>query len=306
MDEEPDQVRDTASPPAVGRVVAVGTVRALLFGVWALLALLVVVFWIAVCSGSVGDFLSPPTGGRAVDVTPSIGEARESLVDTVILVIVQAVVIAAMVVAVPRVRASHPRHRLPVPGESRSRRWVYTGAVFAGAGLIAAQVFAGPDDPIRPGGLGSDTTARLLAEARALLAGFLEEPFFSMLPVLGLALVPLRWTRGKRAVVWLVVAVVVSACGRAALHMYQGGWPATAAMFWGAATVYAYYRYRSIMGLIVVHTLWNLVAITQFGDSHIDHVILVGFAVLVAGFVVAVTWSGMRTRATDPSPEPDE
>ncbi|MFI9507314.1 type II CAAX prenyl endopeptidase Rce1 family protein [Nocardia sp. NPDC052566] len=302
MEQMRDQPRERANRTSVPREAAVGLVRVVIVGAWGMLALLVVLFWISDWCESVREFAAVRVGSRPADAALPVAEARESLIGTLIVVVVQAVVIAGIVVAVPRLRASHVLHRLAVPSESLTRRRVYSAAMFAAAGLIGAQVFAEPGAPVRPGGIGTEAAARHLAEIRALLAGCLEEPFFSMLPVLGLALLPIRWTRGLRGRGALIVAVVVSACGRAALHLYQGGWPAAAALLWGAAAVYAYYRYRSIMGLIGAHTLWNLVAVTQYGGSHIAQVVAIGFAVLIAGFGVEVTWPRMRTAPADAQP----
>lgn len=115
---------------------------------------------------------------------------------------------------------------------------------------------------------------------RALIAGAVEEPFFSALPVLLLALVSQR----RSVAPWMVaVAIALSATGRAAIHLYQGVPNALGAFFWGAVAVYAYYRYRSLLGLIIGHGLWNAIVFTGNADLHILQMIAIGSAIALAG-----------------------
>lgn len=303
MDKVPVRLR-SKSAPSTSAAVVIRLMHAMMFALWVLAAVMVASFWSDVISTSMRAFTSPLVDSRPDYATAAA--AGEALTMTVIAIVAQIVFLAGIVAVIPRVRVSHRRHRLPVPPESNARRRIYAAAIFAAAGLMAALAFDGPGAEPRPAGSDVDETARLLGDIRTLLAGCVEEPFFSMLPVLGLAMLPVRWCRGRRGVAALICVVAVSAIGRGAMHIYQGGWPAAAAVFWGAATVYAYYRYRAITGLIAVHTLWNLVAITQYGRTPIDQAILISLAVLAAGFVVAVTWPGSARNGLPPTCSDDE
>src|SRR3989442_13266541 len=118
MDEVQGQPRDDPRSMVVGRSVAVATARALIVGIWAMLALLVLLFWVVICAGSVNDYLSSTPGGpRSADAPTSVVEASNSLVITVFMLLLQTAVIAGLVAAVPRLRTRHSRHRLPVPSE---------------------------------------------------------------------------------------------------------------------------------------------------------------------------------------------
>ncbi|MFI8977217.1 type II CAAX prenyl endopeptidase Rce1 family protein [Nocardia asteroides] len=277
----------------------------MMFMLWVLAAVVVASFWVDVISTSIRAFTAPLADSGPDQATTA---AAGGLAMTVVAIVAQIGFLVGIVAVVPRVRVSHRLHRLPVPPEPIARRRISTAAIFAAAALMAAVAFEGPRAVPRPAGNDADGTARLFGDIRTLLAGFAEEPFFAMLPVLVLAMLPARWCRGQRGVAALTCVVAVSAIGRGAMHMHQGGWPAAAAVFWGAATVYAYYRFRAITGLIAVHTLWNVVAITQYGGTPLDRSILIGLAVLAAGFVVAVTWlDSTPTRSdreeSEPAPE---
>lgn len=118
-----------------------------------------------------------------------------------------------------------------------------------------------------------------------LFAGLTEEVFFSALAVLV----------GLRLRINFVVVIVISALLRGALHMYQGLWPAVGAVLWGALAVFAYYRYRSVMGLVVAHSIYNLaVAAGWAGQRWLE---VAAAAVFVGAAVVyVVSCEGSRER----------
>ncbi|WP_280422808.1 CPBP family intramembrane glutamic endopeptidase [Nocardia carnea] len=126
--------------------------------------------------------------------------------------------------------------------------------------------------------------------------------------MLFLAALPARWTSGIRSTVTLTIAITVSAVGRALIHLYQGTWPAAAALCWGAAAVYLYYRYRVLLALIAVHTLWNLAVLTQYSAAGANRFVLVTLAVLAGAAIITLTWQGLNPPAahwTPHEPAPD-
>ncbi|MDV6277759.1 CPBP family intramembrane glutamic endopeptidase [Rhodococcus erythropolis] len=107
-----------------------------------------------------------------------------------------------------------------------------------------------------------------------LFAGLSEEVFFAGLAVLV----------GLRFRINLAVVIGISAILRGAMHVYQGLGPEIGAMLWGGFAVFAYYRYRSVLGLAVPHSIFNFgVAAGWMGQRWLVvtvAVVLVGFAVV--------------------------
>lgn len=73
-------------------------------------------------------------------------------------------------------------------------------------------------------------------------------------------------TTARVRVAVIVAFVVAGGILRGAIHWYQGLVPATIAAAWGAATVLIYWRWQSILGLVVVHSWYN--STTLLPDDH--------------------------------------
>ncbi|WP_256933074.1 CPBP family intramembrane glutamic endopeptidase [Rhodococcus sp. MH15] len=87
----------------------------------------------------------------------------------------------------------------------------------------------------------------------------------------------------------------ISAILRGALHVYQGWELAVGAMLWGGFAVFAYYRYRSLLGLVVPHSIFNLgVAAGWMGQRWL----VVAVAVVVVGFAVVYIAEIERSRGS--------
>lgn len=99
-----------------------------------------------------------------------------------------------------------------------------------------------------------------------IYSGPFEEPVFVALPILGASLVTLFLNQygSARAAQWFVmcampVLVIASLVGRAGIHLYQGADAAIAAVVWGAAALLLYLRWRSLVGLVLGHVVYNVV-----------------------------------------------
>ncbi|KMV18299.1 hypothetical protein ACT17_11735 [Mycolicibacterium conceptionense] len=123
-----------------------------------------------------------------------------------------------------------------------------------------------------------------------------EEATFAAIPAaaagLAIALCARRWPIGPTGRYGILVACVVfGAVLRAMLHLYQSPEAAVMALGWGAASVLIYWRWRSIAGLVVVHSWYNSVALLSEGS----HDWLLGYAigswvVLLAAAAVAMVY----------------
>lgn len=123
-----------------------------------------------------------------------------------------------------------------------------------------------------------------------------EEATFAAIPAvaagLAIALCARRWPIGPTGRYGILVAcVVVGGALRAMLHLYQSPEAAVMALGWGAASVLIYWRWRSITGLVVVHSWYNSVALLSEGS----HDWLLGYAigswvVLLAAAAVAMVY----------------
>lgn len=107
-----------------------------------------------------------------------------------------------------------------------------------------------------------------------------EEATFAAIPAvtagLVIAVCARRWPigqTGRRRI--LAGCVVAGATLRGMLHLYQSPVAAVIAFGWGAASVLIYWRWRSITGLVLVHSWYNSVALLADGD----HDWLLGYAV---------------------------
>lgn len=68
-------------------------------------------------------------------------------------------------------------------------------------------------------------------------------------------------------------------------------------MLWGGFAVFAYYRYRSLLGLVVPHSIFNLgVAAGWMGRRWL--VVVVAVAVVVVGFAVVYIAEIERSRGS--------
>lgn len=153
-------------------------------------------------------------------------------------------------------RRLSPEHTLSA--QSGLRRAAVSAGISLTAVSISRQISEGINSDYLggPGLTGLATASDWYRAGWTLIAGAAEEPFYAALPILFVALVCMR-TR-YRIEPWLVAAViVVSGVCRGLLHIYQGVPWALDAVFWGSVAVYTYYRYRSLIGLIIGHTLHN-------------------------------------------------
>lgn len=70
-------------------------------------------------------------------------------------------------------------------------------------------------------------------------------------------------------------------------------------MLWGGFAVFAYYRYRSLLGLVVPHSIFNLgVAAGWMGRRWLVVVVVVAVAVVVVGFAVVYIAEIERSRGS--------
>ncbi|NHE67800.1 CPBP family intramembrane metalloprotease [Rhodococcus sp. D-46] len=153
-------------------------------------------------------------------------------------------------------RRISPEHTLSA--QSGLRRAAISAGISLAAVSISRQISGGINSDFlgAPGPTELATASDWYSAGFTLIAGAAEEPFYAALPILLVTFVCLR-TR-YRIKPWLVAAViVVSGICRALLHIYQGVPWALDAVFWGSVAVYTYYRYRSLIGLIIGHTLHN-------------------------------------------------
>lgn len=133
----------------------------------------------------------------------------------------------------------------------RSRFLASAGLFIVGSGLSQLVVATMSSEGAQnlPTAVDYSSPAQWMSAAGTLLAGAAEEPMFAALPILLVY-------KGRFPV---GAVIVLSASARAVLHIYQGVWPAVGAFVWGAVAVYAYYRFRSLTGLIVAHGVHNLI-----------------------------------------------
>lgn len=117
-----------------------------------------------------------------------------------------------------------------------------------------------------------------------------EEATFAAIPAVAAGWVLAVVVQRGRDVPWVrasVIAAFVTAGGilRGAIHWYQGPANAAIAVAWGAATVLIYWRWRSILGLVLVHSWYNSAMLVP--EDHwvpyavVSWVVLVGAAGLV-------------------------
>ncbi|MBT2275894.1 CPBP family intramembrane glutamic endopeptidase, partial [Rhodococcus qingshengii] len=154
------------------------------------------------------------------------------------------------------------RHRLSPEHTLSAQSGLRRAAVSAGISLTAVSISRQISEGINSDFLGHPGPSELATASDwycagfTLIAGAAEEPFFAALPILLVAFACMR-TR-YRIEPWLVAAaIMVSGMCRGLLHIYQGVPWALDAVFWGSVAVYTYYRYRSLLGLIIGHTLHN-------------------------------------------------
>lgn len=123
-----------------------------------------------------------------------------------------------------------------------------------------------------------ETNSRL--RSSLITTSLYEEATFAAIPAvtagLVIAVCARRWPigqTGRRRI--LAGCVVAGATLRGMLHLYQSPVAAVIAFGWGAASVLIYWRWRSITGLVLVHSWYNSVALLADGD----HDWLLGYAV---------------------------
>ncbi|WP_233434641.1 CPBP family intramembrane glutamic endopeptidase [Nocardia yamanashiensis] len=278
----------SSGPGSVGREVGAGAVLAVrVFFLLVLPALVLAVSWSLYVTDSAQSYLiALHGGGRRSDVPNSIAGTASGLARAIVTTMAGLWFVA---LAHRKAGALVPP-RFPMPAEGARERFYCTAGLFAAALCVSMTAFSNDAPPVQPAGIGAEPLARHLDNARALLAGVLEEPFYSALPVLALAAVPWRWWNGARMPLAVGTVFVVSALARGTMHLYQSLWAGLAACLWGLAAIYAYYRYRSLLGLITTHTAWNAVAVAQSGGNDtMARVLLVGVAGLAVVFCLYTT-----------------
>ena len=242
-------------------------------------ASILLLFWANVIWTSIDQYLNP-TSGAAVDVSPDPGIAED--------VIATSVAVACgwfTFLVVRRFWGPVDRSAPWLAGVGRRRRFLGAAGIWAvGQALaIAFRAFVGEGSTGSPSVEGGWFSWDVVKPV--LLAGLMEEVFFAGLAVLV----------GLRFRINLIVVIGISAILRGAIHLYQGWEFAVGAMLWGGFAVFAYYRYRSLLGLVVPHSIFNLgVAAGWMGQRWL----VVAVAVVVVGFAVVYIAEIERSRGS--------
>lgn len=103
-----------------------------------------------------------------------------------------------------------------------------------------------------------------------LMAGPVEELVIVALPALALRSAGVAW--------WVVFTL--SILMRVPFHLYYG-WPALAYGVWAGLSVALYRRTGSVLGLIVAHSLWNALTLTDPTTNRVVIYVLIAAAVTV-------------------------
>jgi membrane protease YdiL (CAAX protease family) len=208
-----------------------------------------------------------------------------------------------------------PAASLPVPHERR-RPLPYAAALLSGIVLATAAISACGVasmyliDWTTP--QSQQTTAGEQFQAldvghlaiTSIYAGVLEEISFIALPFTTLFAALAARDRSKpvspRLVATAVLTVaVVCILIRGILHTYQGPIPAISALFWSAGNVAIYLRTRSVLALIIAHTLYDFIA------AGLGQWLWLLLASLTGTVVVGGLW-WLHDRRRDPTPpQPD-
>lgn len=255
--------------------------------------------WTVITWGSIESYrdAAPPSDASDAGINAATGASS----DFTMLAILAAIAIAFVVYLRRRLGSEHT-----LPARSALRRAaISAGAIFA-AVTVSRVISRGIDATfLGQSGPSELTTADDWFQAAfSLIAGAAEEPFYSALPILLVALACARWRIGH----WLViVAIVISAASRGLMHLYQGVPWALDGVFWGAVAVYTYYRYRSLTGLIIGHTLFNAINLGVNLDLPVLKWAAITGAVLATAAMFFLAPTTLCYRHTDRSPsEPAE
>ena len=243
------------------------------------LAIILLLFWFNVIWTSIDQYLNP-TSGAAVDVSPDRGIAED--------VIATSVAVACgwfTFLVVRRFWGPVDRSAPWLAGVGRRRRFLGAAGIWAvGQALaIAFRVFVGEGSSGTPSVEGGWFSWDVVKPV--LLAGLMEEVFFAGLAVLV----------GLRFRINLIVVIGISAILRGALHIYQGWEFAVSALLWGGFAVFAYYRYRSLLGLVVPHSIFNLGVVAGWMGQRW---LVVAVAVVVVGLAVVYIAEIERSRGS--------
>jgi hypothetical protein len=116
----------------------------------------------------------------------------------------------------------------------------------------------------------TDLLTHILTIAEAAMAGPSEE-----LALMALVVVALHATGYNR---WVIVVVAILV--RIPFHLYYG-WSAIALFVWVVLTILLYWRTGAIVGIVLAHTVWDVLLYLPYSISFVIKVVLVGI-----GFVV--------------------
>lgn len=116
----------------------------------------------------------------------------------------------------------------------------------------------------------TDLLTHILTIAEAAMAGPSEE-----LALMALVVVALHATGYNR---WVIVVVAILV--RIPFHLYYG-WSAIALFVWVVLTILLYWRTGAIVGIVLAHTVWDVLFYLPYSISFVIKVVLVGI-----GFVV--------------------
>lgn len=171
------------------------------------------------------------------------------------------------------------------------------------AAQVIGEMFGGQADaPADPLSESTSIGAQWWQVARMMIAGAAEEPFFVGLPIVLLLLHYRSAPAVSRAVFFAVIGM--SGAARGILHLYQGISPAFAAFVWGSVVVALFWRYRSLVGLIAGHAIYNAYVLAGHGRMGI----LVIIAVTAVAGLATLCGVFLCRRTDDPrsSPSPRE
>lgn len=254
-----------------------------------LVALYVIAFWVDRATTSAAMHLGSGIAVINEETSPQMPGARNGF----LLVFFAAAAGLTLVAAARRFFA--PNETEPnscLPGTWRTRTLMTAGLFAIGLGMSSLLSPEDAENISRTSDYGNP--AQWWESARLLVAGSAEEPFFSALPVVLLfGVVALVW----RVRPWMLgIVIASSALYRASIHLYQGVGQALSALLWGAVAVYLYYRLRSLTGLVLAHTTWNALVISNNGDYTAAQIVIGGCIAFTA------LWSIYRLSNT---PTPD-
>ncbi|ROT86245.1 CPBP family intramembrane glutamic endopeptidase [Bifidobacterium mongoliense] len=122
----------------------------------------------------------------------------------------------------------------------------------------------------------TDLLTHILTIAEAAMAGPSEE-----LALMALVVVALHATGYNR---WVIVVVAILV--RIPFHLYYG-WSAIALFVWVVLTILLYWRTGAIVGIVLAHTVWDVLFYLPYFISFVIKVVLVGI-----GFVVVCHRTG--------------